>query len=791
MFSFNPKTAIRNLLRHRVSTVISLTGFIVGITSVIFLYFYIENELSYDSFHVDKDNIYRVYRTSQDESGESYDIGVSSPPFAVALNNDFPGKVQSTLRTSMDDKVVAYGEKRFYEDRIMVADTNFFEFFSYPLKHADPKTVLDGIYNTVISERLAVKYFGDEDPIGKRIEINGDGNFVVAGIFGDLPNKTHLEFDMVLSMNLYDGQEWFNNWWSNFLFTYIKIEPKDASFMQSQFPGFMDKYLGEDFKKNNNKNGLKIVPLNDVHFHQARYDSSPIGNKSSVIIIASVALSILFIACFNYINLSIAQSHKRAKEVSVRKVLGVNKGRLILQFLGESILILTFSILVALLLSTGLRESLNSFFGLEVAYQWQDPKVLYFFGLLLIVLITSSGLYPALLLASFDPIKIMKTNKPLLGKNIFVRKGLIVTQFSLSIFLITVTMLIYVQLKYMNEKDLGYDSDSLLVIDTDDEIRENYEIFRKRVMEYSQVKQVTIASGVPSGFHDNYGINFSEGSESVRVYTVFADPYYLETFDIPLVAGRSFDEEVTTDRGEAMMISESAWKATGLSKEEIIGKRVHIPFREWDRTIIGIFKDYHFKALRDNMDPSAIIMGADMRRIAIKMSDKDRYATITMIEELYKELAPGFPLKSWFLEDGLKDQYASEDQQAKVFTVFSGISIALACIGILGLAAFSAQQRQKELSIRKVLGASVSQVILLISREFLLLIAVAVFLAVPASWYFMNNWLQDFAYRIEIVEHWAIFIVAGGATAVIALLTIGLKVYKTASNNPIDTIRYE
>lgn len=791
MFIFNPKVAVRNLLRHKFSTVISLVGFIIGLTSVIFLYFYVDNELSYDAFHKEKENIYRVYRTSQDQSGEFYDIGVSSAPYAGALKNDYPNKIKSTLRVSFNDMMVVYEDKRFYEDRIAVADTNFFEFFSYPLQRADPETVLDDVFNVVLSEEMAKKYFGEDDPIGKRLELNGNADFVVAGIFTSPENKTHLQFDMVLSMGLYEGQDWFAGWWRNFLYTYVKIDPADAPYLQSQSDVFMDKYLGEDFKRTGNKNGLKIIPLDDVHFHQARYDSTPIGNLSSVILIACVALSILFIACFNYINLSVAQSYKRAKEVGVRKVLGVNKMRLTLQFLGESAIILLVSVIISVITSSTLRESLNKFFGLEVIYNWNEPTVQVFFGSLILLLIVLSGLYPSLSLASFDTLKVLKTNKPLIGKNIFVKKGLIIAQFSISIFLMITTALIYSQLQYMNTKDLGYDPESILVIDTDREIRASYDEFKKRLLAYESIKNITGGSGVPGGFHDTYGIKFSGDDEDVRVHTVFTDINYLNTFNIKVTAGRGFSNEFVTDSSEAMMINEAAWRATGLSKEEIIGKKVRIPFRDWDRTVIGIFENYHFKTLRENMDPQAIIMGDDLGRIAIRMDRENEYETLLLIEKLYKELAPNSILNSWLLKDNLREQYQSETQQAKVFTVFSGLSIILACIGILGLASFSAQQRQKELSIRKVLGASINQVLMLISKEFILLVLISIVLSIPLAWYFMELWLQDYAYRIQILDNWIIFILAGGAAAIIALVTIILKTYKTATGNPIETIRYE
>ncbi|MEO1053846.1 MAG: ABC transporter permease [Bacteroidota bacterium] len=791
MFHFNPKVSIRNLMRHRVSTTISLLGFIIGITSVIFLYFYIENELNYDAFHADKDHIYRVYRTSEDQVGEKFDIGVCSAPYARALVEDFSGVIESTVRTSTRDLVVENGDKRFYEDYVMVADTNFFEFFSYPLIYGDPETVLDDIHNVVLSEELAVKYFGDENPVGQNITLNGEGEFIVAGVYDQPKNKTHLEFDMVLSMEMYEPAEWFRDWWNNFAYTYIKIDPANESYLSNQLPDFMERHIGERMRANNNKNGLKIIPLDEVHFHNARYDSIKSGNRASIVVLGSVALAILFIACFNYINLSIAQSNKRAKEVGIRKVLGVEKSRLVLQFMGESVVLLAVAIGIACGLSVLLKETLNAYFGLDVQYRWDDMNIRYFLSAMIAVVVMASGLYPALLLSSFAPLKVLKGDKLSLGKNIFVRKGLIITQFTVSIFLLIVTMLIYIQLQYMTDKDLGYDATSVLVIDTDHEIREGYQTFRERTLQLPEVQEVAVGSGMPGGFHDNYGIHFSEEEESVRVHTVFADPNYLNALDISVIAGRGFDEKHITDADEAMMISESAWKATGLTEDEIIGKQVRIPFKDWNRTIIGIFKDYHFKTLRDQVEPLAIIMGEDMRRIAIKMDNSDITATMKSIEDIYAEVAPSYPMKSWFLQEDLDQQYKPESQQAKVFTVFSGISIGLACMGIFGLAAFAAQQRQKELSIRKVLGASMSQVMVLISKEFFTLVILSVVIAIPLSWYFMQGWLEDFAYRITLIDHWVIFLAGGSITAIFAMLTIGLKTYNAATSNPTEIIRQD
>ncbi|MEO1254902.1 MAG: ABC transporter permease, partial [Bacteroidota bacterium] len=404
MFTFNPKVAIRNLIKHRATTTISLLGFIVGLTSVIFLYFYIENELQADDFHVDKDKIYRVIRMSTNKNtGEVYPVAPTSGPYAPALANDFPETVQSTNRVVFERALVTFGDKSFYEEDIIFSDANFFTFFSFPVENGNPQAVLAGANSVVISKEIAKKYFGDENPIGKVLDVDaGDYKYTVTGVFDDFPSKSHLQFDMVFSIELFQSFDSFRLWYAHGNCTYIKVNtPAEAAYLDTQFSAFIDKYMGEDFARFDAKWSVALEPLSELYFNNTQFEFQEIthGNWTGIVTLGSIALAILFIACFNYVNLSIAQSYKRAKEVSVRKVLGVEKKRLIAQFIGESILILLVSTTISILLSEVLRNGFNSFFDLNVEFDWWSPTVMVFFAILLIVIVLSSGLYPALLLS--------------------------------------------------------------------------------------------------------------------------------------------------------------------------------------------------------------------------------------------------------------------------------------------------------------------------------------------------------------------------------------------------------
>lgn len=796
MFNFNPALTIRNLYRHKSTSLISILGFTFGLVATVFLYFYIHSELSYDSFHEDKDQIYRAARMSE-INGTPYNIGVTSGPYARGLENDFPSDVYASTRAYPNDGLVTYGEKKFFEDQLLFVDENFFRFFSFPLQTGDSESVLDDLNAVVLSKQYVEKYFGEEDPIGKVIMVDNQFPFTVTGIMDDFPAKSHLEFDMVFPIALFDRFEWFNDWWNNGLITYVKVAtPAQAERVKAQLPGFMDKYFGDDFEEAGRRIDLTLEPFNDVYFnYETRYDQVRHGNLNAIITLGIVAIAILFIACFNYVNLSIAQSFMRAKEVSVRKVLGVSRTRLILQFLGESLMILFFAILLSIGICQLLSPLFNSFFGLDVQLNWLDPNVLMFFAGLILLVIFTSGIYPALLTSSFKPVAVLKGGKLHAGKNVGLRKGLVIAQFTISIFLIIASLLISAQTNYLNTKDLGFNKEAVILIDLNNsQIRSSRETFKNTLLENANIQAVTGLSGEPGGFHDVTVFQLDGIEENNRMRTVFTDLDYLNVFDIDLVDGRNFSKEIITDASSTMIINESGLEQLGIPAAEAIGKKAVLPsYGNIERTIIGIAKDYHFNSLKDNIEPLAIIATTDnrSRRLAVKVNPENMNETLLFIDEAFTNLSPEFPMSYDFIDQSLARLYENEQKQGRVFSAFSGISILLACLGIFGLAAYSAQQRQKELGIRKVLGATARQIIGLISKQFLILVLIAAVVAAPAVWYFMDQWLGGFAYRIRLIDHWYVFILAGGAAILIALFTVTFKTYRAAVSDPTESIRNE
>ena len=794
MFIFNPILTLRNLHRHISTSIISLMGFTIGLVSTIFLYFYIYSELTTDQFHENGDQIYRLLRVSE-MNGTPYRIGVTSAPFAEALKNDYPSDVQSVTRVANDFGLVSVGEKKFLEDKLLFVDDNFFEFFSYPLAYGSRESVISNGNDAVISREIASKYFGDENPIGKMIEIDNEYQFIVSGIMEDFPGNTHLDFTIALPLSLYDEFEWFGNWWSNSLNTYVKVPtPEIAGNLNGNLDQFMEKYFGEDFVRSGNKVGLELERLEDIYFnYETRYDFSSHGNLSSVITLGVVALAILFIACFNYVNLSIAQSTMRAKEVGVRKVLGGSKWRLVMQFLSESLMILFISIILSILVCELLNPLFNSFFGLGLELNWLDTNVIVFFLSLILVILLSSGVYPALLLSSFKSVSILNRSKLTSGKNVGVRKALVVTQFAISIFLIITSILISVQTSFLNSKDLGFDQEAVLLVDLNNaDIRTGREQFKERLLANANVLGVTMFSGEPGGFHDASGFNIAGIPENRRMRTLFTDTEYFDVMGIDIVAGRNFSGELDSDEETRVILNERAVLELGIEPEEVIGRKLTMP--GWnidDVPIVGVASNYNFTSLKDEIEPLAILSGGFHRKLAVKINLSNAKESILFIDQTFAEISPDFPMSYQFLDDRLKELYEKERQQAKVFSTFSALSIFLACLGILGLAAYAAQQRQKELGIRKVLGATAQQIIGLISKEFVSMVLIATIIAIPAGWYFMNQWLGEYAYRIEIHNHWYVFLFGGAIAILIALVTVSFKTYNAAISNPTESIRNE
>jgi putative ABC transport system permease protein len=794
MFNFNIILTFRNLWRNRTTTFLNIGGYSIGMLCVALLYFYIQDELAYDQFHKNKNEIYRVIRTTN-MNGEFYKIGVTSGPYAEGLKLDFPSEIKSTLRIYSDQGLVTYKNKKFNEKRMFFADENFFDFLSFKLNVGDPKTALKEPNSIVLTRSAAEKYFGYEDPLGKVLTVDNYYKLIVTGIMEDPPAKSHLEFDFVCSLNLYQNLGFLKGWWNNGLITYIQVEnPLMAETIQDKFPAFMDKYFKKDFDRTGNRIDIALQPFNDIYFeNDMKFDWVKHGNLDALYLLGIVGIAILFIACFNYLNLAIALSFKRAKEVGMRKVLGGNKFRLTLQFLGESFLIALIAILLAISLTEIAIPTFNRMFDLEITTNWLDQTVLTFFSILLFMTVLFSGLYPALLLASFEPIAVLKGKFNIKKGNLWIRKGLVIAQFIISIFLIISTLMIGKQLDFVKEKNLGFNKEAIVIVRIDNkEIRDKSQLFKERLLTNAAVLSVSKVMGAPGGFHDATTLEFNGKRENVRMRIGFCDVDYVPTFKIDLIAGRGFSATYSQDELHGVIINEMGASELEMTPEEVVGTKFYLnSYDTLQRTIIGVAKNYHFSSLKEQIEPMIMVAANRPRKIAVRLDAGKIPEGLAIIKEAYEEFVPTFPYNYSFLDENLDRLYAEEQQQGKIFEAFSGISIFLACLGIFGLVSFAVEQRRKEFGIRKALGARSLSIIQLISKDFIVMIIFSSIIAIPLAYYLLDSWLVNFAYRIDLLAHWVIFVSGGLFALLLAVVTIFFRSYKAAISNPTDSLRYE
>ncbi|QHT70440.1 FtsX-like permease family protein [Rhodocytophaga rosea] len=787
--------AIRNLLKYKVYSFINIFGLAVGIACCLFIFLFIQNELNYDKFHADGKRIYRLIRSS-DENGERKGTPATSGPYAPSLQTDFPSDIEETMRVDPDGGgvLITIDNQSFMEKQCMFVDSNFFQFFSFPLEIGDPKTVLNAPNSMVLSRAAAKKYFGNANPIGKVLTMDGEDQFKVTGIMGPLPGNSHFAPDMLVPISLFKNQEWFNEWWNNSMSTYVRLSPKvTEKQFEAKLPAFMDKYMGEEFKKFGMKVALTLQPLESIYFdNETQYDHASHGDKKVVYIFTAIALFILMIACINFMNLSTARSMGRAKEVGLRKVMGAYKSHLVSQFLSESIVLSFISLILALGFVWLLKPAFDTFLEKELTI----PYGTFFIILILLGISVLVGLlagsYPAFFLSSFQPIKVLKGRFKANPQSAWLRKGLVVVQFSISIILIIGTFIITSQMEFTQQKKLGYDKEHVVLVRiTNSDIRTNKDRFKTILEGESDILSISAMSGEPGGFHDRFIVDIpGKTEEKWQFRTVFTDFDYAKTLGMKIVAGRDFSRDFGTDTTQAAIINETAVKKLGWTNEEALGKDITITLREsGPRKIVGIVQDFHISSLKDKIDPMVIAVAKDNRVLALKIKSGNPQQTLQKIEKAWLTVAPQYPFEYTFLDQVYDNLYKSEQKQMAVFTVFAFIAICIACLGLFGLAAFTAEQRTKEISVRKVLGADVSSIVLLLSKDFVKLVVIALVIASPVAWYAMNKWLEDFEYSIGIKPD--TFIIAGICAITIALVTVSYHAIKTAYTNPVKTLRNE
>jgi len=788
------RIALRNLWRHRVFSFINIMGLTVGIAACFLIFLYIRFELSYDAFNTKAD---RTYRVVADIKTPTETINAGGPSWAVPpnLKDEFP-EIEAFARFSDGSLLFRKGDIKFQEENAMFADSAAFQIFDFKLLKGNPKTALKEQLSVVMSETAAKKYFGNiNNAVGQTLLMTSDNHHViVTGIMQDIPENSQIKPDVLVSMSTMTQK--FNprldTQWGNYgASAYILLKPGiNARALQAKFPAFLEKRNGQQMKKSQMYATLILEPLRDVYLRSTR-NGSKTGNITNVYIFSIVAIFILLIACINFINLTTARAAERAKEVGIRKVVGAEKMQITRQFMSESVMLCLIAFVLAAGLSSLFLPLFNKLAGKTISTGiFSNGTDLLLLLLAAIGIGLLAGIYPALVLSSFKPVTVLKGRFATGSKGIMLRKGLVIAQFTISIALIIGTIVVYRQMSYMRNQDLGFSKDQLMVIDTHGDPA--LQSFRQAIAGISRVKSTALSSSVPGGGNPGAYSEIENVKGDLQIANLdlyFVDWDYIPQFKIKMVAGRAFAREFGTDTTQAMVLNEAAVKMFGYSSpEQAIGKR----FKQWGREgrIIGVMKDFHFRALQQPIKPLSMrIEPHECDLVSANVSADDLPATIAAIENKWKALIPNRPFSYYFLDEFFDRQYRAEERFGRLFLNFAILAIFISCLGLLGLASYSTMQRTREIGIRKIMGASVSNIVHLLSKDFLLLVIIAFFMASPLAWFVMHNWLRDFAYRIDI--NWWIFIAAGISAVIIALSTVSFQAIRAALANPVKSLRTE
>jgi putative ABC transport system permease protein len=794
-------TAWRNIRKNKLFSIINILGLSVGIALCFVIMLYVQDELSYDKYNKNADNIVRVNFKANIEGGKIDESGVM-PPVAKTFKQDYPEVRDATRLVPLGSRTFTYGNKVFKNDRVAVVDPNFFDIFTLPAIKGNGKLALNDPNGLVITSSTAQKFFGDENPIGKTLESEG-ALYTIAAVTEDIPANSHFHFDIFKSMKgLKDATS--DSWMYGNYRTYLLLKTgTDLQKMQSKFPAMVEKYMGpqvqqqmgislSQFTSKGNQLGFVLQRLTDIHLHaDTTSELEPGGNESYVYIFGAIGLFMLIVACINFVNLSTAGATKRAKEVGIRKVTGSGRWQLIAQFLSESLLVTCFALVVAFVIVQLSLPAFNQIAGKELH---MDVKPwIAFIGLGLIVGLLA-GIYPAFYLSSFNPIAVLKGKRLATNKSFRLRSSLVVFQFFISVGLIIGTIVVYQQMKYIQNKQLGYDKEHVITIPNSYVLGNNEQVFKQQMLADTRVVNATVSWYKPAGVtNNNNALAYPEGhdQQTMRAVEYHVDEQYVPTFGIRMASGRNFSKEYTTD-SMAMLINETAARSFGWNTSTALGKTIirinshrgtNVPFR-----VVGVTKDFHFQSLHDPITPLLMTLNPEGGLI-FKIKGTEVSALLATMKNKWDAFNTGEPFTYAFMDELYNKTYAAEQKTGTILNIFALLTVFVACLGLFGLATYTAEQRTKEIGIRKVLGATVAEVTGMLSREFIKLVLIASLIAFPAAWWAMNAWLQSFAYRINI--SWWVFAVAGIATLSIALITVSLQTIKAALMNPVKSLRTE
>jgi len=793
--------AFRHLLKNKYYTVLNIVGLSVGLACFTLIGLWVQDELSYDRFHERADRIYRVAGTFTDESGQ-FDQAVTCIPLGPALASDLP-EVEASVRVDMNGSVVQVGDKKFIEEDILAVDPAFFSVFSFKLLKGDAATALKDPYNIVITESMAKKYFGEHDPVGESLKIfQYDPNqlgaeYKITGVMEDCPPNSHLQYNFLFSfktLEAYDPETFgYNGWFNNGYYTYILVKPDTKTeVLKGKLATFLEKYIGSDMKKHKINWSYFLQPLTDIHLKSnLRYEIEPTSSVTYVVIFGSIGLIVLLLACINYINLSTAYSSDRFKEVGVRKVMGAHKNQLMGQFLVESWILAMASLVIAVVWMELARPLFESLTGKHISDFYNPDNVVSLVAIASLVGLLS-GIYPSMILSSFRTVNILKGQYKTGATGVWLRKSLVVLQYSITIVLITGILVIQLQMNFIKNKDLGFDADNLLVLNVNGsrEVRVGIGGFANDLLANPSVSGVATSGAFIAGGLGNSMATFVDASGKKVNGTIFmngVDQEYVDTYRMKLIAGRNFIKESRAD-SLSIIVNEKTVRNYGYADpEDAIG--MEVLFGETKYTMIGVVSDFHYDTFHKGIDPVCMyLLPGGFSRVAVRLNDEATDG-LALVSGAWKKHFPNTVLDYSFADDRLQSTYKVEQRSSKIFLVFSIISLAIACLGLFSLVSYSVETRTKEIGIRKVLGATVANILGMLSKEFLNLIGIAAIIAVPVAYYFTGEWLMGFAYRIELTP--VIFIEAGAVVLLVAWLTVSLCSARAATANPVNSLRNE
>ena len=812
MLSNYLKIAWRNLLKNKTFSLINITGLASGLACFILIALYVADELSYDRYN---EKAGRIYRINSDIvfGGNKLHLAVASDPMGAALKNDYP-QVEEYVRfyTSSGSKLIKKGDQYINENEVAHADSTLFDIFTLPVMSGDAKTALNEPNTVVISESAAKKYFGTTEVVGKSVETNDNGStlYKITAVMKDIPHNSHFNFSMIFSMDNVQYQ------WGNFLShnhqTYLLLKPgTDYKAFEKNFSRFIIKYVVpqaaqfmqiksmDEFEKAGNKLEYSLTPLTDIHLRSDRTVELGVnGNIQYVYIVSIIAIVVLVLACINFMNLSTARSASRAKEVGIRKVVGSEKRYLIRQFLTESILTTVLSTGLAILIAYLSLSWFNNLSAKELHISdLLQPKYLTVLIALPIIVGFLAGIYPAFVLSSFNPIVVLKGKLSGGLRRSNLRNVLVVGQFTMSIFLIAATIIVFRQLNYIQTKNLGFNKDQMLIVNGTFALENNRDAFKNEVAKLPGVKGSTYAGFLPVSGYSRNDVSFStssamtaENSLNMQVWDISYE--YIPVMEMEMVKGRNFSKEFGTD-SNATILNETAARLLGWDNP--VGKKLYTFYQDRmgsrliDREVIGVVKNFHFNSMKENIGPLCFRLADNSWTTAFKVNTADIRGLVTTIEGKWKTMAPGKPFSYQFMDEAFDNMYRDEQRTSKVGLTLAIIAIIIACLGLFGLATYAAEQRIKEIGVRKVLGATISNIVSMLSKEFMVLVLIASALAIPLAWWAMNKWLEDFAYRINV--GWWIFLAAGVIALLIALITVSSQAIKAAIANPVKSLRTE